>query len=54
MAEAQTLEEKVRLYVEWTPDNPHYASFRYLDELGMKYGYDVVCKEIRRQRKEKN
>ena len=52
MNEAQTLEQKVKLYVEWTPNNPYYANYKYLDELGMQYGYEVVFKEIKRQKKE--
>ena len=52
MNEAQTLEQKVKLYVEWTPDNPYYGNYKYLDELGMQYGYGVVFKEIKRQKKD--
>ena len=52
MNEAQTLEQKVKLYVEWTPNNPYYGNYKYLDELGMQYGYGVVFKEIKRQKKE--
>ena len=52
MKEAQTLEEKVYLYVTYEPDNDKYLNFHYLDELGIQYGYDVVFKEIKRQEKD--
>ena len=52
MKEAQTLAEKVYLYLNFFPNNSLYLNFQYREELGQEYGYDAVFKEIKRQEKD--
>lgn len=52
MDKAQTLEEKVRHYLTYSPDNKDYLSMKYFDELGREYSYNAVTKEIKRQEQE--
>ena len=47
-----TLEQKVALYLNYTPDNKKFYNMEYFDELGQEYGYDILYKEIKRQKKE--
>lgn len=50
--EEKTFEEKVALYTTYAPGNILFLNMKYLDQLGMEYGYNVVYKEIKRQTKD--